>query len=115
MIDYQLNKVFNSLVLISFTIIGLLISVLASFEAAFKYAEKAAGLRMLSGEVQSNLRESMSKNAVSFHSAEFNNAMISLQKTIEEQNNKRSEIYSKSASFGLDLASETNAALPKNF
>lgn len=113
MVDYESNRVLNNIVLVVFTLIGLSISILAGFEAAFKYAEKAAGLRMLSGQIQGNLRDSMSESAFSFYMPKFEEAMISLRQTIKEQNKKLSQIYEKAATFGLDLASEVRSELVK--
>jgi len=106
MIGYKPNTIANQIVLIIFTLIGLIISIVASLETAFKYAEKAAGLRILSAQVQTNIRKGEVNKAISYHNAEFKEAMDGLKKGIIEQNDKLSEIYDKAASFGIDLASK---------
>ena len=108
MVDYKSNKLVNNSVLICFTLIGLAISIIAGFETAFKYSEKAAGLRILSAEVQANLRKGVTNQAFNFYTQDFQEAMNDLKNTISELNDKLGEIYDKATSFGLDLASKTN-------
>ena len=107
MIDYG-NKTIKMLLLIIFTIIGIMISIVAGFDSTFKYAEIAAGLRILSAQTQTNIRLGQVKRAINYNVKEFSDAIAALNKDIEEQVRQLEDIYGKAAFFGLDLASKAN-------
>ena len=106
MIPYEKNQTVHALVLICYTLFGLLITIFASLEAAFKYTEKAAGLRLLSAQIKTNIRRNMADHSFSYHNEEFEEAMNELKKIITDQNDQLHDIEDKSATFGIDLASK---------
>jgi uncharacterized membrane protein YeaQ/YmgE (transglycosylase-associated protein family) len=111
MVNYESNKTLNHIVLIIFTLIGLVISIVAGFEVAFKYAENAAGLRILSARVQTSIRRGRSVSKIGFHDYNFQAAMEAIKKLILELDDQLKEIYDSAASFGLDLASRVNTSI----
>jgi len=99
MVDYEDNESNHTVVLICYTLFGLLITVLAGLQTAFNYSEKAAGLRILAAQTRTNIRRNMSSHTFSYHNEEFKEAMGGLEKIIIDQNKQL-------AALGIDLASK---------
>ena len=108
MASYQKEESIQTILLITYTFLGLLITILAGLQTAFNYSEKAAGFRLLAAQTKTNIRRNMSSHTFSYHNEKFEEAMDALKIIIIDQNKQLEEIQDKSASLGLDLALKIN-------
>ncbi len=107
MVEFK-NPTIEHGVLIIFTLIGVIISVIAGLDSTFKYAEIAAGLRILSAQAQSNILTSQTKRAISYHLEDYQQAISALKEAINEQVKQLKTLYDQAAFFGLDLAAKAS-------
>jgi hypothetical protein len=107
MVEYK-NATVEHGVLIIFTLIGVIISIIAGLDSTFKYAEIAGGLRILSAQAQSNILMSQTNRAISYHLDDYQEAISALKDAINEQVKQLKSLYDQAAFFGLDLAAKAN-------
>jgi hypothetical protein len=109
MIDYTSDKTLKAIVLISYTAIGLIISIIAGLETAFRYNQKSAGLKMLPPRIKSNMRKA--EDALSLYDNESEDVTGELKKINGELDKQLTEIYEQAAELDFDLASKVERAL----
>ena len=93
-------------IIILYTLMGLIIAVIAGLEAAFKWETRAAELRTLAAICQSTLRTVDSQWQKEIGTTSGEEKIAAAQKLLDLQDSNLSEVQTKAASLGVNITLE---------
>jgi hypothetical protein len=99
----QLIGASNTITIVSYTLAGLLIAVVAGLEAAFKWESRAADLRTLAAICQSTVRLVDSQWQKDIGSAPIETQLDAARKLLDLQDTKLTEVQEKAAALGVNI------------